>query len=124
MARSPTAQRPTNEGETTGRVVEVRGVVQGVGFRPFVWRLAARYGLAGWVRNVGGVVEIRAEGATDAVEDFCAALSEEAPPLARVECLTWEASEPSGLVGFEVDESAEATGGDRLVSPDVAVTSP
>jgi len=120
MARSPTAQRPTNEGETTGRVVEVRGVVQGVGFRPFVWRLAARYGLAGWVRNVGGVVEIRAEGATDAVEDFCAALSEEAPPLARVECLTWEASEPSGLVGFEVDESAEATGGDRLVSPDVA----
>ena len=120
MARSPTAHRPPAGGENTARILEVRGVVQGVGFRPFVWRLAARYGLAGWVRNAGGVVQIRAEGATDALEAFCAALSEEAPPLAHVDALSWEGSEPSGLVGFEVDESLEASGGDRLVSPDVA----
>jgi hydrogenase maturation protein HypF len=102
------------------RDLEVRGVVQGVGFRPFVWRLAARHGISGWVRNRSGVVEIHAEGDARALDAFCAQISTEAPPLARVEEVRSSPAEPLGLTRFEVDESREEPGGDRLVSPDVA----
>ena len=102
------------------RTIEVRGVVQGVGFRPFVWRLAERFGIHGWVRNGGGVVEISAEGSPADLDGFCAAISAEAPPLARVEDVRWTEAVPSGVLGFEVDESLDVEGGDRLVPPDSA----
>jgi hydrogenase maturation protein HypF len=105
---------------THAREIEVRGVVQGVGFRPFVWRLAERLNVRGAVRNRSGVVEIHAEGDPGALDAFCAAISAEAPPLARVEDVRWAPTEPRGLAGFRVDESLDAPGGDRLVSPDVA----
>jgi hydrogenase maturation protein HypF len=103
------------------RAIEVRGMVQGVGFRPFVWRLANRHDLAGWVRNRDGIVEIVAEGADLAIELFAAALTEEAPPLAVVESVESHAVDPVGRLGFEVQDSA--LGGDaasQLVSPDMA----
>jgi hydrogenase maturation protein HypF len=100
--------------------VEVRGIVQGVGFRPFVWRLAGRHGVHGWVRNGGGVVEILAEGDQAALEAFCAAIAAEAPPLAQVEDVRWSDERPAGLTTFEVDRSAEVPGGERLVPPDSA----
>lgn len=118
--RGTTATRPPAEPARAARLVEVRGVVQGVGFRPFVWRIADREGVAGWVRNRSGVVEIRAEGPEGALDRFCVALSEEAPPLARVEDVRWEPADPGGLAGFEVDVSLDGPGGERLVSPDVA----
>jgi len=65
-------------------------------------------------------VEIHAEGTPEAVDAFCAALAPEAPPLAHVEDVRWTPSESFGSVGFEVDESLDAPGGDRLISPDVA----
>jgi len=102
------------------REVEVRGVVQGVGFRPFVWRLATRFGVTGRVRNRSGVVEIRVEGPAAAIEGFCAAIAAEAPPLAQVEDVRWSAAAPSGFESFEVDESVDEPGGVRLVSPDAA----
>lgn len=102
------------------REVEVRGVVQGVGFRPFVWRLATRAGLKGRVRNRSGIVEIVVEGAPEALEGFCRALQEEAPALARVEGVCWRAVDPAGFATFEVDASVSRPGGDRVVSPDVA----
>src|SRR5438094_640107 len=83
------------------RAVEVGGVVQGVGFRPFVWRLAHRYGVRGWVRNRSGVVEILAEGAEDALAGFCAALSAEAPPRAQVESMHVAPAPAAGTEGFE-----------------------
>ena len=61
--------------------VHVTGLVQGVGFRPFVHRLALRHELGGWVRNASGEVEIAVEGRPAAVEEFVAALRTEAPPL-------------------------------------------
>ncbi len=119
--RSAASRRRAAEvSAAAARAIEVRGVVQGVGFRPFVWRLADRFGLKGWVRNLDGVVEIRAEGPADALDMFCAALSAEAPPLARVENVRWVEAEPDGLEGFEVDASQAGSGGERLVSPDVA----
>lgn len=73
--------------ETTERaeLIRVRGLVQGVGFRPTVWRLARRHGLRGWVANDGHGVSIHVCGAAASVESFVQALSVEAPPLARVE---------------------------------------
>ena len=68
-------------------MIRVRGLVQGVGFRPNVWRLAHRYGLHGWVANDAEGVSIRASGAGPAVDAFVRALSLEAPPLARVDAI-------------------------------------
>ena len=68
-------------------LIRVRGLVQGVGFRPNVWRLAQRYGLRGWVANDAEGVCIRACGASAAVDAFVRALSLEAPPLARVDAI-------------------------------------
>jgi hydrogenase maturation protein HypF len=115
-----TERRSAREESVVAREIEVRGVVQGVGFRPFVWRLAERFGVRGRVRNRSGVVEIHAEGDAGALDALCAAISAEAPPLARVEDVRWTPAEPRGLAGFQVDESLDAPGGDRLVSPDVA----
>jgi hydrogenase maturation protein HypF len=104
----------------SAREIEVHGVVQGVGFRPFVWRLADEAGLTGHVRNRSGVVEIVAEGTDAALADFCSALEARAPSLARVESVTWRDVPPSGFETFEVDESVVALDGERLVSVDAA----
>ncbi|MES2957637.1 MAG: carbamoyltransferase HypF [Pseudomonadota bacterium] len=66
-------------------LIRVHGLVQGVGFRPTVWRLAHRHGLRGWVANDGCGVSIHVCGAADGVEAFVRALGTEAPPLARIE---------------------------------------
>jgi hydrogenase maturation protein HypF len=102
------------------RRLEVRGVVQGVGFRPYVWRLATRYGLNGLVRNASGVVEIVAEGPPAAVDAFTRALERDAPPLSRIDALTSDETAPTGAPSFEVEASVERADGERLVSPDVA----
>ncbi|MBN1966175.1 MAG: acylphosphatase, partial [Anaerolineae bacterium] len=64
----------------TARRVHVTGVVQGVGFRPFVFTLAHRYGLNGWVRNTSAGVDIEITGQPHAVEAFVHAITDEAPP--------------------------------------------
>jgi hydrogenase maturation protein HypF len=102
------------------RRFEVRGVVQGVGFRPFVWRMADRHRIAGWVRNRSGVVEIHAEGDPAALEAFASAIATEAPPLARVDDVTWAPADAEGLGAFAVDVSVDGPAGERLVSPDAA----
>ncbi len=101
--------------------LRVTGVVQGVGFRPFVHRLALREGVRGWVRNTAGAVDIHAEGEPAALEAFVAALSVEAPPLARLERLAREPAAPLGLADFTIRVSAEAPGERQAVPPDVAL---
>ena len=95
----------------SAREIEVRGIVQGVGFRPFVWRLASGAGLTGRVRNRSGVVEIVVEGAAPALDDFCSALETQAPVLARVDSVTWRDAAPTGFETFDVDESVVGFGG-------------
>ncbi|HET7309298.1 MAG TPA: acylphosphatase, partial [Actinomycetota bacterium] len=107
-------------GLPSAREIEVRGIVQGVGFRPFVWRLASGAGLTGRVRNRSGVVEIVVEGAAPALDDFCSALETQAPVLARVDSVTWREAAPTGFETFDVDESVVGFGGERLVSADAA----
>jgi hydrogenase maturation protein HypF len=85
--------------------IRVTGVVQGVGFRPFVWRLAHELALAGWVKNDAAGVEIHAEGAAAALNELERRVRDEAPPLARVEALTVQAARVEHHPGFMIVES-------------------
>lgn len=85
--------------------VTARGVVQGVGLRPFVHGAATRRGLAGWVRNCGSELRLEVEGCDEAVRDFMTALRSAAPPPARVEGLEVVRLEPLGSAGFRILES-------------------
>jgi hydrogenase maturation protein HypF len=99
--------------------VSVRGVVQGVGFRPFVYKLARRLGLAGTVRNTSAGVEIDVEGTTDAVDEFLENLVADAPPLAHIDDVQVDELEPRGVHAFEIDPSSDGEGF-QPISPDVA----
>jgi hydrogenase maturation protein HypF len=101
------------------RRIRVTGVVQGVGFRPFVHGLATRYGLAGFVLNDGRGVVVEAEGHGEALDAFVAALREEAPALARVDAITASEVEPRRDRGFTVATSRPGAAG-TLVPPDTA----
>jgi hydrogenase maturation protein HypF len=82
--------------------IRVRGVVQGVGFRPFVWRLAQACALCGWVRNDAAGVEIHAEGSPAALAEFVRRLRREAPPLARVDAVDTRPASPAGCRDFTI----------------------
>jgi hydrogenase maturation protein HypF len=101
--------------------VHVTGVVQGVGFRPHVHRLAATLGLAGWVANDPCGVVAEVEGAPGVLDAFLVRLVAEAPPLAAVEDVRAEPREPSGARGFAIRASARDGAAQALVAPDVAV---
>jgi hydrogenase maturation protein HypF len=103
------------------RAIVVRGIVQGVGFRPFVFNLAARLGLGGFVRNQTGTVLIEVEGEPGPLDDFLAELAHRPPPLAQIEQLAWEARPPVGQRDFRIDASAVDPSSPVFISPDVAV---
>ncbi len=102
------------------RRYRVGGVVQGVGFRPFVYGLARRHELVGFVLNDGEGVVIEAEGPPRTLDAFAVALREEAPPLARVEAVVAERLPPRGGEGGFAIELSAPTGRSALVPPDVA----
>ena len=102
------------------RRISLRGIVQGVGFRPFVYNLAKNIGIRGFILNSSSGVTIEAEGADEAVEEFLDALRIQPPPLARIEEITTAELEPVGDAGFEIKASLAVEGEFVLVSPDVA----
>jgi hydrogenase maturation protein HypF len=102
------------------REIRIRGVVQGVGFRPFVFKLARRLGLAGYVLNSSAGVVAEAEGACDALDCFVERLRSEAPPLARIEEMLVAEMDPVGGQDFVIRESRAQEGEFVLVSADVA----
>ena len=101
------------------RRIVVEGVVQGVGFRPFVYTLAERHGLSGWVRNTASGVELEVEGTPGALSAFLDGLVGTAPPLAHVEQVRVEDLPPRGYEVFEIQVSRDGEGF-QPVSPDVA----
>jgi hydrogenase maturation protein HypF len=106
---------------TSACAVRVRGVVQGVGFRPFVYRLARANTLAGWVLNAGEGVEIHLEGAEERLNAFLQALETEAPGASEIVAIDVESRTVTGLQDFTIRESRKR---DRLtarISPDLAV---
>lgn len=101
------------------RVLTLSGTVQGVGFRPFVYRLAQELGLAGSVQNLSGSVTIEVEGDAASLEIFRRRLIDDAPPLARPRVLACRELPPTGAGGFSILESrAGAT--DIHLPPDTA----
>lgn len=104
--------------------IHITGVVQGVGFRPFVYNLAVRLGLSGWVLNSSAGVEIEAVGPPAALEEFVARLRDDAPPLARVERVEVRTiPTPEDLYGgrFVIRHSAGRPGEFLPISPDMTI---
>ncbi|MBM3312038.1 MAG: carbamoyltransferase HypF, partial [Candidatus Aminicenantes bacterium] len=115
---SPPARPPE------ARRLRVFGVVQGVGFRPSVYRLAVRFGFRGWVKNVGRGVEIHVEGDDPGdLDRFPRVLTAELPPLARVERLEVRKAKAQGLRAFRVRRSG-AGESFVFISPDISVCEP
>ncbi len=104
-----------------GRRLVVRGVVQGVGFRPFVYRLAHRHGLSGWIANSSSGVVIEVDGPDGALSAFERDLTTEAPVLARIESVESSSAEPAQAAGFEIRTSERDPGESTLICPDVAI---
>jgi hydrogenase maturation protein HypF len=102
----------------------LHGAVQGVGFRPTVYRLATRLRLGGWVRNTSAGLEIEVEGASDFIQQFVTELRTERPRAAVVGVEEMVRVAPSGASGFEIlpsDDSQEKTGAkSAAVLPDLA----
>ncbi|MBQ0038617.1 MAG: carbamoyltransferase HypF [Clostridiales bacterium] len=101
--------------------IEVRGIVQGVGYRPFIHKLVRRRGLNGWVKNTSRGVELELEGAPDALRDFAETLRHDHPPLAVVESVELTPLGPAqGEEGFAIIPSTTLSRRNTLISPDVA----
>jgi hydrogenase maturation protein HypF len=99
--------------------IAIFGAVQGVGFRPFVFKLAQELGLSGYVHNSAAGVLIEAEGSQPALHDFLRRLENEKPKIALIQSLEATFLDPIGLTGFEIRESTEGTKR-TLVMPDLA----
>jgi hydrogenase maturation protein HypF len=99
--------------------IRVRGVVQGVGFRPFVYRLACANTLAGWVLNGEQGVEIFLEGADQGLKAFLQALKSDSPAAARITDIEVEASKPVGYGEFTIRESERNARPSIRISPDL-----
>jgi hydrogenase maturation protein HypF len=102
------------------RAIVVRGIVQGVGFRPFVHNLAARLRLRGFVKNQSGSLLIEVEGEPASLEHFLAELAHRPPPLAQIENLTWEPRQTRGEHQFRIEASDSDAPSPVFISPDVA----
>jgi len=100
--------------------IKAYGVVQGVGFRPFIFQLATEHRLNGRVRNTSGYVEIDVEGQLANFDAFLADIPDKAPPVARIEKLLTKEQPVVGYSGFEINESQPNAGEYQLVSPDLA----
>ncbi len=108
-------------GDYVAHELSVTGLVQGVGFRPFVARQAMEYSLKGWVRNQAGEVRIVVEGPIAAVEAFVEGLQSDGPPLARIDTLEKRVLDPTYPSKFKIVGSADSPDRRSAISPDVAL---
>lgn len=104
-----------------GGYIHVSGIVQGVGFRPFVYSLAARLGLTGWVRNTSAGVDIEVDGEPPALEAFVHCLRSDAPPLSVIDELTFLHQPIQNFTCFEIIPSQPVEGAFQPISPDVCI---
>lgn len=100
--------------------IEITGIVQGIGFRPFVYNLAVDLNLKGWVNNTGSKVIIEVEGKKSALDAFVTRLQAEAPPLSVIKTLEVRLVEPVGCECFQIMESVVGEKSSIYISPDVA----
>src|SRR5262249_15766683 len=103
------------------RAIAVQGVVQGVGFRPFVYGLASDLKLRGFVKNRCGEVLIEVEGDSHSLDSFLQAISARPPRLAQIDHISWKRQSPCGESGFRLEPSDHDAPPTIYVPPDVAV---
>ncbi len=106
---------------TNGLSLHITGIVQGVGFRPFVYNLAQRHQLTGWVRNTSAGVDIEVDGENGQLREFVEQLKTELPPLARLDSISVTERPASGFEQFEILHSEAIEGAFQPISPDVSI---
>jgi hydrogenase maturation protein HypF len=103
------------------RKLVIRGIVQGVGFRPFIYQLAGGFGLSGEVANTASGVVIHVEGPAESIEAFSAAIPEKPPPLAHITDITAKPADFRGGDTFVISKSRKQSSRSALISPDVSI---
>ncbi len=99
----------------------VKGIVQGVGFRPFIYHLASRYSLTGYVANTSQGVDLEVEGREDSLTSFLSAITSAPPPLAYISDLSWAYVAPRNERGFVIRASESTAERSVIISPDMCV---
>jgi hydrogenase maturation protein HypF len=105
----------------TAARIHINGIVQGVGFRPFVFNLATEYQIKGWVRNTSAGVDIEAESAPDLLDTFIQDLRTKAPPLSQIDQFTVEVIEIQEFEAFTIVHSESDPDAFVPISPDVSI---
>ena len=99
----------------------IEGIVQGVGFRPFIYQLARRYRLTGYVGNTSSGVDVEVEGPRERIQAFRQAVPSESPPLAQISAIIWEDIPPKRDHDFSIITSKVHSERTALISPDVCI---
>ena len=120
LADVPLKGKESDPQEPVRLRIRVGGIVQGVGFRPFIYRLASERNLAGYVLNDPAGVDMEVEGRLDAVSAFLTAIVKERPPRARVDTLSAHFVDIENGAGFTIRESEVTAGRAVLISPEIA----
>jgi hydrogenase maturation protein HypF len=107
--------------ELSGAQIHISGIVQGVGFRPFVYGLAFQHQLYGWVKNTSAGVEIQVDGTPESIQAFIHDLQTKTPPLAHIDTLTSQLIPPDGFSQFIILDSQTIAGAFQPISPDVCI---
>ena len=111
----------TTNKKTAAAKIHITGIVQGVGFRPFVYGLATRLTLTGWVRNTSSGVDIEVNGDQEELDRFIQELKMEAPPLSHIDEMIVSSVIPNGFTQFEIQASEAIPGAFQPISPDVSI---
>jgi len=101
--------------------IRITGIVQGVGFRPHVFRLASEFGLKGWVLNSSAGVFIEVEGSREDLDEFARRLAEEPPPLAMIRLFETKEIPVQGYSDFSIRKSEDDESHEVMISPDIAI---
>ena len=103
-------------------LISIHGIVQGVGFRPFIHRLVSQYGLCGFIKNTSSGVELELEGDRETLERFAAELPRRAPKLAVIESMDIRyTGELAGFTDFQIRKSKTEEFRNTLISPDICI---
>ena len=102
------------------RAIAIQGTVQGVGFRPFVYKLASELRLGGFVRNQISGACIEVEGENGPLDQFLARLASKLPPLARIDGISWQSQPVKGEQTFRIESSDRIASGQIVIAPDAA----
>ncbi len=99
----------------------INGIVQGVGFRPFIYRIALENSLSGWVKNTSRGIEIEVAGSQGDLEKFISAIKRNAPPLSKIDSLQHLSIDLEEYDSFQIHQSQVVAGGFQPISPDVSI---